>query len=621
MRKFKKGILIGGFVLLCVLFAVSVRHYDTTDEIVWHNAYQVDEHYDVIVVGGEPEGVAAAISAARNGMKTLLIEDDYALGGLMTLGELNFIDMCEGRDGTLLTQGIFKEFYEAVEGSAFDLTKAKNWFLLTANHEPLLTLRTKAELKAPVLTGQVLTGVVVVEDGKEVTYTAERIIDATADADLAAMAGVPYTYAGEDIGEKERQMGVTLVFELADVNWSKVFLHLNWQRFKATVFDDGHADMGATKKMAWGYTEEGYGYEPQDKEMRLRGFNIARQDNGNVLINALIIFGVDPLSAESKAEGIARGKAELEYIVPYVRENFVGFEKAKLVDTAEQLYVRETRHIIGEYQLTIDDVLENRDQWDKIAIGSYPVDVQPTLTQTYGTVVGAPDRYGVPFRCLIPLEVDNLLVVGRSASYTSLAAGSARVIPLGMAEGEAAGVAAAYSIRNDVDFRTMSKDADIITQVQNTLKLQGAYLEDFYLPEPVMSHWAYPGVKVLRSLGILDGGYTNDYQLDTPLSRWKYQNMINNVLRKAGVVTDYIEVNDNPPCRQIIGTMAREAAKLEGVKYANDYQVYLQVLRDKGILTENLEQYFTDGEKQPQSAEVIMLTANFYQWLQAEKIA
>lgn len=618
MRKFRKGILIGGFVLLCVIFAISVRVNDTTEEIIWHNAYQVDEHYDVIVVGGEPEGVAAAISAARSGMKTLLLEDDYALGGLMTLGELNFIDMCEGRDGTLLTQGIFQEFYEAVGGSAFDLNVAKNWFLLTANHEPLLTLRTKAELVAPVMAEQVLSGVVVEEQGKKVTYTAERLIDATADADLAALAGVPYTYAGEDIGEKERQMGVTLVFELADVNWPKVFLHLNWQRFKATVLDDAHADMGATKKMAWGYTEEGYGYEPQDKEMRLRGFNIARQDNGNVLINALIIFGVDPLSEESKAEGIARGKAELEYIVPYVRENFAGFEKAKLVDTAEQLYVRETRHIIGEYQLTIDDVLENRDQWDKIAIGSYPVDVQPTLTQTYGTVVGAPDRYGVPFRCLIPLEVDNLLVVGRSASYTSLAAGSARVIPLGMAEGEAAGVAAAYSIRNNVDFRTMSKDADIIKQLQNTLKLQGAYLEDFYLPEPVMSHWAYPGVKVLRSLGILDGGYTNDYQLDAPLSRWKYQNMINNVLKKAGIATDYIEVNDNPPCRQIIGTMAREAAKLEGVKYANDYQVYLQVLRDKGILTENLEQYFTDGEKQPQSAEVIMLTANFYQWLQAE---
>lgn len=75
--------------------------------------------YDVIVVGGEPEGVTAAVSAARNGMKTLLIEDDEALGGLMTLGMLNFIDMCHGRDGTLLTQGIFEEYYNAVGGTAF----------------------------------------------------------------------------------------------------------------------------------------------------------------------------------------------------------------------------------------------------------------------------------------------------------------------------------------------------------------------------------------------------------------------------------------------------------------------------------------------------------------------
>ena len=127
--------------------------------------------------------------------------------------------------------------------------------------------------------------------------------------------------------------------------------------------------------------------------MRLRGFNAARQDNGNVLINALIIFGVDAMSEDSKAEGIVRAQKELEYIVPYVQQNFVGFENAQLVGTASQLYVRESRHIIGEYQLTIDDVLENRDQWDKIAIVAYPADIQPTAGQTYGTVIGSPD-YG-----------------------------------------------------------------------------------------------------------------------------------------------------------------------------------------------------------------------------------
>ena len=584
------------------------------------NAPEVASAYDVIVVGGEPEGVAAAVSAARNGLRTLLLEDDGALGGLMTLGKLNFIDMCEGRDGTLLTQGIFKEFYDAVGGSAFDITEAKNAFLTMVTEEPNLTLRLNAKSPQPVLEGQRIAGITVKENGQSVTYTAKRVIDATVDADIAAASGVPYTFAGEDIGEKDRQMGVTLVFELSNVNWNKVFMHLNWQRFKATTFKQGSADMGATKKMAWGYTEEGYGYEPQDKMMRLRGFNVAKQDNGNVLINALIIFGVDVLDPESKAEGIARGQRELEYILPYIRENFSGFEKAQLAGTAEQLYVRESRHIIGEYQLTIDDVLENRDQWDKIAIGSYPVDVQPTATQRYGTVIGSPDRYAVPFRSLVPLAVDDLLVVGRAASYKSLAAGSARVIPLGMACGQAAGAACAYSIQKGMDFRAMTQSEEAVSALQQTLKEQGAYLEDFSIHEDFMDHWAYPGVKVLRALGLLDGGYSNDYDLDASLSRWRYQNMLNGVLKKAGVVTDYIEVNDEPPCRQIVGTIAREAAKLDGVKYDNDYQVYVDALIERGIMTDELLPYFADGEKNPQAAETIMLVANFYNWLAAKDL-
>ena len=604
-------------VLLCCFLLTACGGTGTVvEEVIWHNETFNEDAYDVIVVGTEPEGIAAAVSAARNGMKTLLLGEDEALGGLMTIGELNFIDMCVSRDSTLLTQGFFKEFYDAVGGSAFDITEARNFFLSVVTAEPLLTLRTQNQFVEPIMNGNTIVGVRMDENGVERAYYGSRLIDATVDADVAAAAGVPYTYAGEDIGEKDRQMGVTLVFELSGVNWTKVSLHLNWQRFKAEVLKQGAADMGATKKTAWGYTEEGYAYEPHDSMMRLRGFNIARQNNGNVLINALIIFGVDPLSDESKAEGIARAQAEMEYLIPYIQENFTGFENAELVATAEQLYVRESRHIIGEYQLTIDDVLENRDQRDKIAIGAYPVDVQPTATQTYGTVIGSPDRYAIPFRCLVPKIVDNLLVVGRSASYKSLAAGSARVIPIGMAEGEAAGVAAAYSVNNQTDFRTMSQDKNAISRVQDTLKKQGAYLDDFTVHEDFMDHWAYPGVKVLRSLGILDGGYSNDYKLDEPISRWRYQNMINNVLKKAGITQDYIEVNDNPPNRQIIGTTARAIAAAEGMKYENDYEVYMKALEERGIMTEELKGYFSDGEKNPNVAEVVQLMANTYQYLQ-----
>ena len=561
--------------------------------------------YDVIVVGGDPEGVCAAVSSARSGLKTLLIEDDEALGGLMTLGKLNFIDICESRDGSILTQGLFMEFYDAVGGTAFDVETAKQFFYDWVVNEKNATLKLNTEFIKPVMDGDTIVGVVVKENGEQATYTASRIIDATVDADVAAAAGAPYTVAGEDIGEKERHMGVTLVFELSGVNWDKVVDYLE---------NDDNEGTGATDKTAWGYTREGYAYEPKDDLMRLRGFNVARQDNGNVLVNALIIFGVDAMSEESKAQGIARAQKELEYIVPYVRENFIGFENVELAGTASQLYIRESRHIIGEYQLTIDDVLENRDQWDKIAIVAYPADIQPTAGQTYGTVIGSPDRYAIPFRSIVPLEVENMLVIGRSASYTSLAAGSARVIPVGMAEGEAAGVASAYSLNNAISFRDMSADEAAIADVQKTLKKQGAYLDDFEVHEAFMEHWAYPGVKVIRSLGLLDGGYSNDYRLDEPMGKWRLQNMINNSLKKTG--SDFALVEDiTDPVTN--GNMIAVAARLADVE-ADSYTGQLSGLQEKGIVTEEILNHMGTEHEAPMAAEAIMIVANLYNYYLAQ---
>lgn len=587
--------------LICILFCCCLLLTGCGDRTA-NTPQTANVDYDVIVVGGDPEGVCAAVSSARNGLKTLLIEDDEALGGLMTLGKLNFIDICESRDGSILTQGLFMEFYEGVGGTAFDVEKAKTFFYDWITNEKNATLKLNTKFIAPVMEDDCITGVVVEEEnGEQVTYTAARIIDATVDADVAAAAGAPYTIAGEDIGERDRHMGVTLVFELSGVDWDKVVNYLE---------NDDNAGTGATEKTAWGYTREGYAYEPQDELMRLRGFNVARQDNGNVLVNALIIFGVDAMSEESKAQGIARAQKELEYIVPYVQQNFIGFEQAQLVGTASQLYVRESRHIVGEYQLTIDDVLENRDQWDKIAIVAYPADIQPTAGQTYGTVIGSPDRYAIPFRCLVPLHVENLLVIGRSASYTSLAAGSARVIPVGMAEGEAAGVAAAYSLDKQSSFREMSQNEKAIASVQKQLKKQGAYLDDFEVHEDFMEHWAYSGVKVIRSLGLLDGGYSNDYRLDEAMGKWRLQNMINNSMKKTGKDVTSIEVSDPPTNREMIAT----AAQIVGVE-ATEYTKQMQALQQMGILTDEIISHMSGELDTPMAAEAVMIVANLYQYM------
>lgn len=578
------------------------------------NEGTADSDYDVIVVGSDPEGIAAALSAARNGMKTLLLSKDSTPGGLYTLGALNFIDVPETRDGTLLVGGIYEEFVNAVGGSGFDIVNAANVFndMLTA--EDNLTVRYGAKFQEPVMNGNTVT---VLEEGDMlVTYNAPYIIDATQDGDVAAAAGAPYTYAGEDIGERDREMGVTLVFRVSGVNWDSMCRYLTIKRGIGEIFNKS-TSMGVSGNTAWGFSDEGYAYEPSDEAMRLRGFNMAKQDNGDVLVNALLIFDVDPLDEASREEGIARAKAELENIIPYLQDEFWGFGDCELAGTAEDLYVRESRHITCEYNLTIDDVLENRDQDDRIAVTSYPVDVQPTKTQTYGTVVGYPDQYAVGYKSLVPQDVDGLLVVGRAAGYTSLAAGSARIVPTGMACGEAAGVAVAVAKAQSATPRDLVDDDDAIAEIQEKLTAQGAKLDHSQTHEDVMDHWAYPGVKVLRSLGVLDGGYDNNYYLDDTITMNRYQNMVNNAVKKAGfALSEKIYVNEEIPARQIIGTMARAVIELEGAdKLADDNDVYMNALKERGIMTDELAEYFTDMEAAPNAGAVTLLTARFYSYL------
>lgn len=586
---------------------------EAVEEITITNEENVPTSYDCIVVDGSPEGVTAAISAARNGLSTLLICQDEALGGLYTLGELNYIDVPESRDGTVLVEGIYKEFYDAVGGSGFDVTVAKNTFYEMVQAEDNITLRVQSKFVEPVMEDHAVTGVTVEEDGERVTYTAPVVIDATPDGDVCAAAGCDYTFAGEDIGERDREMGVTLVFRLSGVDWEKV------SEFVQTPEDgESTAEGGVNGNLAWGYSTEGYAYEPEDDAMRLRGFNIARQANGDVLINALVIFDVDALDAESRAEGIARGQKELPRIVEYMNENCVGFEKAELVDTAEQLYVRETRHIRCEDTLTIDDVLENRSQEAAIAVSNYPVDVQATKTQTYGTVVGFPDQYEIGLGSLIPQNIDGLMIVGRAAGYTSMAAGSARIVPTGMACAQAAGVAARVALE-DENIRVLrdllASDADI-AEIQQLLRDQGARLDHTETHEAVMDHWAYDGLKVIRSMGFADGGYDNDYRLDETVSGPRFANMMNTVVKKSGLALEpRIAVNEETNNEEMLTALAEKVAALDGSAAPADFAASRQFLQARNILDATLAENFADPSATADAASCYMLAARLYEYL------
>jgi hypothetical protein len=563
-----------------------------------------DKVYDVIVVGGEPEGIAAAVSAARNGLETLLLEEGAALGGLMTLGGLNFLDMNYGPEKELLTRGIFAEFYEEM-GNAFDLNEAKQYFLALVQKEEKIDLKLETAFLAPVMQGQTIVGVRVKEKGKIQEYYGARLIDATVDADVAAAAGVPYTIGAEDYGRKGELMGVTLVFRVKKVNWPLVFFYNNLMRLLSKLKSGwGDPYAGASWKVAWGYGEQALEYQPHDPEMRFRGPNLARQKDGTVLVNALLIFGVNSLDPTSKEEAIERGKAEIPHILEFMRERFVGFGKVELVDTAERLYVRETRHIQGEYRLTITDVLENRDHWDRIAHGSYPVDIQPTAPDNLGNVIGKPAIYSIPFRCLVPLQVENLLVVGRSASYDSLPHGSARVIPVGMATGEAAGVAAAYSLEKNMGFRELSKDETGIKAVQERLIAQGAYLKEYTPPKPaVMDHWAYPGLRVMRELGLAAGGYSNDYKLDKPINYWDANYLFSQVSPEKEAFSFPENITRGHLLTAVVKSLkGQELSPAEAYAY----------LVEEELLPKEAQRHFAAFEEKPTFGELYTLGALLY---------
>lgn len=478
--------------------------------------------YDVVVVGSEPEGIAAAVAAAREGQKTLLIDKKPIVGGLYTLGMLNMLDINWSPTKESVNKGLFLEFYKKINyRTSFDVKEAQQVFEEMLQREKNLTVQLGAQSILPIMNKNHVEALLFKDaNGSVKKIVGKQYIDSTPDADFAQLAGANFTIGQEDYRSEAEMMAVTLVFELSGVDWEKVQNYLN---------NDEEFYTGADQYSAWGYGKEMEQYKPSQENVRIRALNIGRQNSGHVLINAFQILGVNGLDFGELQAARRIANIELPKITEFLRKNLVGFEDVKLVGTAGEFYVRETRHLDAEYKLTIDDVLENRDFEDRIAFGSYPIDVQATVIEEGDIIVGDPDQYAVPFRSIVPKVFDNLLVASRSAGYSSLAHGSARTVPVGMNVGEAAGVASAYANKRNIDFQTIVDDESLrhIRNIQATLNQKGAGLYPIPPYEtPIMNHWAYEGVKFLRGYGLIAAGYDNEYKMEEPVSKEQFIELV-----------------------------------------------------------------------------------------------
>jgi hypothetical protein len=433
------------------------------NEVSFQRRITVRHEVDVFVAGGGPSGVAAAVAAARQGARVFLAERNTCLGGMGTAGMLPlFMQFTDGIH--MLAGGIGADIQQRLKqnggtGPGSDVTiraevlkrvydnlllEAKVQFLFQAN---LIAVESDAgKVTAAVLAGK--SGLFAVK--------ARVFLDCTGDGDLAAWAGAPFE-KGDEHGD---MMAGTLCSLWTDIDWSAV--RKGGRGSGESRLEDAFHDKVFTVE-----------------DRHLPGmFRVGEHIGGGNLGHT---FGLDSTDERSITRALLWARKSLLEYERYYKEYLKGFEQMELVATASQLGCRESRRILGDYVLNLADFKSRAVFPDEIGRYSYPVDIhaaKPDLASYKRSAedfkklrYGKGESYGIPYRCLVPRKLTNVLVAGRCVSTDRYMQGSIRVMPGCFITGQAIGVAAAICAQQGCDTRGVP-----VGELQRRLKDLGAYL-------------------------------------------------------------------------------------------------------------------------------------------------
>ena len=400
--------------------------------------------YDVVVAGGGPAGIGAAVAAARNGAKTLLTEGTNCLGGMLTNGLVGMIRTA-GDGG-----GIVREFWNRlVEAEGAEITESHAVIHHCVGRIVALELAQESGVDVLLHTlaegvemaGPSVRGVYLANKGGRQIAECEIAVDATGDGDLAAWAGAPFDKGRDGDGYLQ---AVSLNFVLAGVEMEK---RPTWDDFMAAcreALERGEIELPTPNKTLhfgskWPGSPPGVFHFQYD-----------------------LATHIDASDPRSLTEGETVCHQRILKIWHYLKRNFEAYRNSVILHIATYLGVRETRRIHGEKTLTEADVLEARKHPDGISRCSWYMDLHDGQDkhplQDYRARRAPPkgDFYEIPYGCLLPQQVENLLVSGRCISSTRPASGSLRLQPTCMNTGQAAGTAAALAVERGTAPREIS---------------------------------------------------------------------------------------------------------------------------------------------------------------------
>jgi hypothetical protein len=421
--------------------------------------------YDVLVIGGGNAGCAAALAAARHGARTLLIERYGFLGGTATAAMVGpWMTFHSGSER--IVGGIAQEIVERLVrrgASPGHITDSSDYVPTITPFDPeihkALLFEMMREAEVDLLLHAWFLGTHVDDDrvigasvatvGGGRSYRGTVVIDATADAYVATSAGVP-TQKGDERG---RVQPASLMFRLSHVDLAKTATYLRMHA------DQMRTSLKAHERTAPALTAVAGLYELWAQAQRdgivdvpreLVSFFISPYPD-EVTVNMTRVTDIDPLDPVDLTRAEVEARLQVMQLLQFFRERVPGFENARIPATGTQIGIRESRRIEGRYTLTADDVLEARTFPDAVARSAYPIDIHNPSGR--GTTTRRPppgSSYEIPYRCLVPINREQLLVAGRCISTTHEALASTRLTPTVMTLGQAAGTAAALAAERGV---------------------------------------------------------------------------------------------------------------------------------------------------------------------------
>lgn len=422
--------------------------------------------YDIAVIGGGPGGIPAAIAAARMGKQVILVERNSFLGGAAAsgLGILGYLD----REGNQALGGIAQEMIDRLAGYG----GAEGHYICPVHNSitpisselfKIVALEMCMEAGVKVLFQQELLDVTVKNGcithvsifGKctKTEIEAEVFIDGTGDGDLAYMAGVKYVTGQDDTGINQP---CTLMFTIGNFDLDELFKYI----------EENPDDFGIKEQYAHGYNLEFFrktkghcfiGLQKLIENARLRGelhvprnqfIYITTPARDLLAVNTTRITEIDASDPYELSEGLINGYKQITELMQFLNKYVPGFEHAFLAHISPALGVRETRHFEGKKRLKVNEIYEENNRSHAIGLCAYNMDIHSGIDESINLTV-VEKAFGIPYECMVPRNIDGLLLSGRTISVDSMVYAAVRVMGPCLAIGEAAGAAAALAIEQE----------------------------------------------------------------------------------------------------------------------------------------------------------------------------